>query len=385
MDPQKKTNDHQKMLALEKIRLLLASHHRNALLFEMLIQTTATVPQLLDLKVADIKPLAVGDPLPLPVDKRTNRTVVFSTAMQRSYERLIAATRPRGDDFLFQSNKGRRPLSQTSVSRLVRGWIEACGLEGFTGIRELRSYRNAGSRSEFGHQNSQTAHQLPKIEALTRQERVFQELEKAIIAGQIPPGQKLVTEEIARQMGVSRIPVREAMGRLEARGFITTRPKWGSVVNELSRENLKEILDLRLILECEAIAKAAPHVNADTILELERAHLEFAQARAKNDANQLLRANRRFHLLAYKDSNSPVLLDLINQLWDRVSPYYHIMFRQSFAPHPTVGVDYHDHIVDAMRSRDPEKAKHWIKADLIRSAEFVLELFDLHQEKRSLE
>ena len=385
MIPKKNLDDQKKMLAIEKIRLLLASHHRNALLFEMLIQTTATVPELLGLKVADMNPLSVGDPLPLPADKRGSRTVVFSTAMKRSYERLMAETRPHGDDFLFRSKKGRQPLSQTSVSRLVRGWIEACGLNGFKGIRELRSCLSSGNKSVIGPQKSQTAHQLPKIEALTRQERVFQELEKAIISGQIPPGQKLVTEEIARQMGVSRIPVREAMGRLEARGFITTRPKWGSVVNELSRENLKEILDLRLILECEAIAKAAPHVNENTILELERAHIEFAKARAQNDANQLLLANRRFHLLAYKDSDSPVLLDLINQLWDRVSPYYHIMFRQSLAPHPTVGVDYHDHIVDAMRNHDSEKAKHWIKADLIRSAEFVLELFDLHQQKRTFE
>ena len=144
-------------------------------------------------------------------------------------------------------------------------------------------------------------------------------------------------------------------------------------------------MDLRLILECEAVAKAAPRIKERTIVELEEAHQKYAKARARNDADQLLKANRKFHFLVYRDADAPVLLDLITQLWDRVSPYYHIMFRQSLAPHPTVGVNYHDHIVNAMRLHDPEKAKHWIKADLIRSAEFVLELFDLHKRENKLE
>ena len=373
---------------MENIRLLLEGNPRNLLLFEMAIQTEATVPELLSLKVADLNQLSVGDTLPVNTTHAIGNTPQFSATMKRSFDRLMAETRPRENDFLFRSKKGNRPLSQTSVSRLIRKWLADSGLAGYKGLRELRStwqsIKKGEGKAATTNQKPSTAHNLPKIETLTRQEAVFQELEKAIISGRIAPGQKLVTEDIARQMGVSRIPVREAMGRLEARDFITTRPKRGSIVNELSRGNLKEILDLRLILECEAIAKAAPRVENKTIIELEKAHKKYAEAREIDDADQLLEANRKFHFLAYKDANAPVLLDLINQLWDRVSPYYHIMFRQSLAPHPTVGVDFHDNLVNAMRQHDPDKAKHWIKADLIRSAEFVLELFDLHNKENGL-
>jgi len=134
-----------------------------------------------------------------------------------------------------------------------------------------------------------------------------------------------------------------------------------------------------LLLECEAIAKAVPQVREQTIEELEQINKKYAEARAENNADLLLKVNRKFHLLAYQDSNAPVLLELINQLWDRVSPYYNIMFRQSLAPHPTVGVNYHDQLIFAIIDRDADKAKYWIKADLVKSAEFVLELFDLYQ------
>ncbi|MDJ0784646.1 MAG: FCD domain-containing protein [Desulfosarcinaceae bacterium] len=376
-----------KMLALEKIRILLANHPRNLLLFEMAVLTQATIPALLSLRVSDLRPLKVGDLLPLaPENSAPKNTLLFTHTMKSSFDRLVLETNPNDTDFIFKSKKGDRPLSQTSVSRIFRKWIAESGVTGYRGLRELRSGVHAGRAADSSpaEDSSESGHSLPKIATLSRQEAVFQELEKAIISGKIPPGQKLITEDIARQMGVSRIPVREAMGRLEARGFIRTRPNWGSIVNELSRENLKEILDLRLMLECEAVAKAAPLVSEATIRQLAAAHNQFANARAENDADRLLGANREFHFLAYQDSNAPVLLNLIKQLWDRVSPYYHIMFRQSLAPHPTVGVDYHDHIVAAMRERNAEAAKHWLKADLIRSAEFVLELFDLHQKRISI-
>ena len=101
---------------------------------------------------------------------------------------------------------------------------------------------------------------------------------------------------------------------------------------ELSRANLEEILELRLNLECQAARKAVVRVSEDTIRQLLKAHKAFAVARRNNDADKLLKHNREFHMLIYRDAKSPVLLDIIKQLWDRASHYYHIMFRQSIRP-----------------------------------------------------
>lgn len=384
------TNSHPEEPQFTQLRSLLSGQPRNGLLLEMILQTSATIQDILKLKVGDLKGLGVGDPMSINSGDGLGVPQLLTAAMKKCFDTLLKEKDVLSDgDILFRSNKGGKALSKTSVSRLVRKWITDSDMK-CSGIRELRSLNkvagedgmHSGAEAELiqGGSNDYT---LPRITTITRQEAVFQELEKAIMSGQIPPGQRLSTEEIARGMGVSRIPVREALARLAERGFITTRPKWGSIVNELSRDNLREILDLRLMLECEAVGKATVRISDSTITELERINREFTKARSQNKADLLLDANRRFHILAYKDSKSPILLDIINQLWDKVSPYYNIMFRQSITTHPQSGVNFHDQLINALRHRNADDARHWVETDLIHSADFVLELFDLHQAKIS--
>ena len=367
---------------LIKIRTLLSGQPRNRLLLEMMLQTTATVQDILALTVSDLKGLQAGSSLPLK-DEADAMPHIFSSSMKEYFDKTLIKHDLDLQDLLFESKKGKKALSKTSVSRLIRKWITDSNMN-CSGLRGLRSLTQSHSenmpiRMSQNQKINHSGYNPPKINTMTRQEAVFQELEKAIITGQIRPGQKLSIEDIANRMGVSRIPVREAMARLTERGFITTQPKKGNVVNGLSRDNLKEILDLRLMLECEAVAKAALNVMDSTIIELEETNSVFTTARKQNKADQLLAANRKFHILAYRDSNSPMLLEIINQLWDKVSPYYNIMFRQSITTHPKSGVNFHDQLIEALRDRNTEKAKHWLKTDLIHSAEFVLELFDLYQ------
>ena len=379
-------NRDDRLTDIEKIRLLLNQHPRDLLLFEILVHSDLPVKQILQIKVRDLKALQIGDAL--HVSQRTighRSGPIMNHFMQQSFQNLILQPKTLDSDYLFKSRKGDRPLSITSVSRLVRGWLEEAGLRDYKGLHDLRKAQQhqTAERTQPSEIENQIPSEavLPKIRIQTRHEAVYTELEKAIISGKIVPGQKLVAEDIARQMGVSRIPVREAMGRLEARGFIMIKPKVGSVVNELSRENLKEILDLRLMLECEAAEKAVSQVKFETLNKLQKAHIIYARARQGDDAEELLRSNREFHLLVYHDAKSPLLLELINQLWGRVSPYYHMMFRQSLTQNPTIGVNYHEHILDAMQKRDAQQVRHWLKVDLINSTEFVLKLFDLHHQQ----
>ena len=378
---------------IKTLRDFLSEQPRNRLLLEIILETTATIPEILTLKLAHFTALKTGDLLPVILRTGEKTAPRFTSEMKAALDQLPGLPSMNDEAFLFMSKKKGKPLSKTSVSRLIRQWLESCGMSHHGGVRALRSAIKATSTiSNKGKQRDPVAvdpsleqyrlsgFTLPKVQNQSLQEVVFQALEKAIISGNIPPGQKLVTEQIAHEMGVSRIPVREAMGRLEARGFIVTRPKWGSVVNELSRKMLKEILELRLLLECEAVVKAAPQVEEQTLDSLKKTNQAFRKARSDNDAEELLKVNRAFHLLAYRDANAPVLLEMINLLWDRVSPYYNIMFRQSLAPHPEAGVDFHNELIVSMEKRDGERARYWIRKDLTRSAEFVLNLFDLYQQ-----
>lgn len=368
------------MKDLDKIREHLAGRPRDLLLFELALQTEVPVQNLLDLKVGDVRALDTGDALPAsiaPNDMTDPRVVNDQIAF--ALKKLLKETRPQASDFLFKSRKKGRPLSVPSVSRIIRGWREETGLTHFGGLPDLRQAQKRDKQKKDSNSDS-VANQtlLPKVQTRTIQEIVYKELEEAILSGKIPPGQKLIAEEISRMMDVSRIPVREAMGRLEARGLITTRPKWGSTVNELSRENLKEVSEIRISLEPQAAEKAAGRVDEAFLTRLEKAHAAFARARKGTASDLLLKTNRQFHFLIYKQANSPILLDIINQLWDRVSPYYHIMFRQALDRSPNIGVSYHEHIFESLKQKDKKAVQHWLRADLTDSMKYILNLFDLY-------
>jgi len=375
-------------MELDRIRAHLTAKPRDLLLFELALETEVPVQDLLRLKVEDVKDLNIGDELLLPgLSGKLEGNPVINPEIYHAINKFIKETRPLDNDYLFKSRKGNKALSVPSVSRIIRGWREETGLNQFNGLPGLRLAQRRSretNKTTFDANREKPQKILPKVQNLTIQEKVYKELEKAILSGKIPPGQRLVTEVIARMMDVSRIPVREAMGRLEARGIITTRPKWGRVVNELSRENLKEILELRLLLEPKAAAKAALQANDDFLTRLEQAHTVFARARTGSDTSQLLQTNREFHFLIYKQANSPMLLEIIGQLWDKVSPYYHIMFHQSLLPPPLIGIDYHDHILDSMMHRDVEEVQRWLTADLTDSTKFILKLFDAYKRNGNL-
>src|SRR4030042_2781336 len=90
------------------------------------------------------------------------------------------------------------------------------------------------------------------IENRSAQQSVFNKLFNAIVAGKIPPGTRITTDEIARAFEVSQAPVRVAMNWLEAKGFIISQRKRGSIVKELTIKELHEIVQIRLILETAA-------------------------------------------------------------------------------------------------------------------------------------
>lgn len=272
-------------------------------------------------------------------------------------------------------------MTLSSVSRIVKGWMKANKIEGPGSLLSLRKtwafHAAENTRSMVSQENGpRGSDYIRPIRMPTRQEVVYKELETAILSGHIRPGERIITEEIAQRLAVSKIPVREALRRLEAGGLISTKPNCGSTVTELSKENLKEILQIRINLECMAAQKAATSKDADLVDRLNTHHLHYSSARASNIADRLLQSNKKFHHTLYQAAQMPILLNMIEQLWDKVSPYYYILFRQSTKPNPVIGIRYHQKIITAVKRKDPEGVSKWIEADLTDSTRFVLSIFD---------
>ena len=368
---------------INRLRGVLRKSPRDLLFFELSIRTGLHAKDLLKLTVADLDGLKPGQELKLRRIYKASNRIVMTSAIQRAFASHVRQSSLSNDDFLFRSQKGGRPLSLVSLSRLFSSWFAAAGLPGLSGVLTLRrtwDYHFGTSKPKAD--TPSTLQEVPLQQpqpVISRRDSVFRELQREIVSGRIIPGHRIFIESISRRMGVSAIPVREALAMLAAGGFVHSDKKRGYLVNELSESNLREILELRLLLECKAAEQAALRRSEDGIERLEEYHRRYIAARTANDFEALLRTNKDFHNAIYIEADMPILKSHIDQVWDRVSPYYHIMFRQVEKPNPVVGIHYHQRMIEAIRKKKPKEIRSWIKADLTDSTHFVIELFNMHK------
>lgn len=365
---------------LDRIRELVRSKTRDLLLFDLAVETGAPAKQLLRLKVGDLYKLKVGDRISSLLNKiGQEKPATLGLRSHETFDKFMAQKKPQLGDFLFESRKGNNPLSLSSASRLVTSWFKQTGLNGMNGLLSLRKTWELNQEQVYQKQqvimaekDGASSYTANSIQTKTAQELVYKELEQAIVKGRLKPGEKLVTGKLARQMGTSRIPVREAIGRLEARNFVKVQPKKGVTVSELSEKNLKEILEIRLLLELEAAIKATLRSNKDTLQRLRKINSHYTDAQTKNDADEALRINEEFHFTIYRQAQMPILFSMIQNLWNQVSPYYHIMFRQTLFHDPKTGSISHKKIIEGMAEKNPLKVSKWLKEDLVDSTNFVI-------------
>ena len=364
---------------LKKLRAYLSQRPRDLLLFEFLLLGDITTRQILELKFGDLADCLENHPLPIPRETG-NSSPLLTPSIKHAYDLVRRYGGLGNDDFLFKSRKGDKQLSVTSVSRLVRNWLKKVNLREYKSLHDMRVKFNSNN-SEGLERNLKTSDlgALPPVKNFSVQENAYKELSKSILNGTIPPGKKILPDRIARRMVISTTPVREALRRLEVKGFVVHHPQKGWVVSKLSRDDLKEILDMRLLLECEAIYRAATNIKPETMRKLKIAQQDYEQADAENNPSGSLKANRRFHMLAYQDAGSSMMSKIINELWDLVSPYYQILFSQSLLPKPSAGLHNHVEIVHYLQNKNPDQVRFWLKEDIVKPAEFVLNLFDLYE------
>lgn len=152
-----------------------------------------------------------------------------------------------------------------------------------------------------------------RIERLTTHEHVREWLRRAILSGQLPSGARLVQAEIAKELGVSITPVREALRDLANEQMIRLDAHRGGIVHELTSRELHEILDLRLLLEVEAMRRAAELI---TPAQLGRARALHEEMEAADEAADWVMLNRRFHVTLYQAADRPRLLGIVRNLLD---------------------------------------------------------------------
>ena len=188
----------------------------------------------------------------------------------------------------------------------------------------------------------------------TAQEAVLVELRRFITTGRLRPGQKIIQDALSAQLGVSRVPLREALKILEGEGQVTYAAHRGYFVTELSLSDLIEVYRIREILEAEAVSIAVPQMTAEDIHRLEEAERDVQAAADVADVVAMTSANRRLHFAILDACALPRLVWLIRLLWDATEVYRSVYYNEA---HNREMVDSeHQALVAAVKAGDSATA-----------------------------
>ena len=218
---------------------------------------------------------------------------------------------------------------------------------------------------------------LERITHRTLNQTAYERILHAIASGELPPGAKVTLSSLAKDLGVSLMPIREAVRRLQAENLICMKNR-RIEVTRYSTHQLRQLLEIRLQLEGFAAQKAARNCTDGTIRELEDLLERMQQAEG---FDEYLRENRRFHLALYRAARRPMLLGIIQDLWHRVSPYLHIYIAE-VPDYKALAISFHNGMLDGMRRKNPKDVRKWLELDLGTAAKHTLRLLARSERKR---
>jgi DNA-binding GntR family transcriptional regulator len=184
-------------------------------------------------------------------------------------------------------------------------------------------------------------------------ERISDEIRRAVIAGEMEPGSRVRQEELAERFGASRIPVREALRRLESEGLVTLVPNSGAWIAKVDVAECIEIYKIRERLEPLAISESVPRLSDADIATLQRLAAEIEETA---EVESFLRLDREFHLLSYSRAEMPRLLEMIERFWNTTQHYRRAYFKLVQRAGQWVIHAEHRLMMEAVKRRDAEEA-----------------------------
>ncbi|HVC88962.1 MAG TPA: GntR family transcriptional regulator [Gaiellaceae bacterium] len=205
----------------------------------------------------------------------------------------------------------------------------------------------------------------------TLAERAFAALHKGIVSGELAAGQRLRIEELAAALGMSHLPIREAIRQLGNQGLVEHIPHRGARVTELSLADLVELYDARLILEPELIRRGA-HAFTEADAKAARAALDRHVAAGEQDLRvEAWQAHTDFHFTLYRPCGSAWLIRLVTPLWESSQRYRLTMSTLNAEQRRLEAAVEHEEILAACVANDGDRAAALLHDHLVKSANLI--------------
>jgi len=198
----------------------------------------------------------------------------------------------------------------------------------------------------------------------------YNSLKEAIIKGTLAQGQKLIEIQLSLQMEVSRVPIREAIKKLERDGLVVKTDKGGFVVKTISKDEIVETFGIRALLESYAAYLATEHIDDALLKKLDDSIETFRQALEAGDTEKLMHLNTQFHEMIYKAAGSQKLYALINNFRDFIYRYRRPLL--NCPDYAKVSLNDHEEMVAAMREKDQEKVEQLVKKHILRGKDIII-------------
>jgi DNA-binding GntR family transcriptional regulator len=195
-------------------------------------------------------------------------------------------------------------------------------------------------------------------------QRIVTALREEILAGDIAPGTWLRQDDIANRLGVSRLPVREALRILESEGLAESLPNRGSRVPALDIHDVNTLYRMRERLEPLTLIESLTCISDEQVDRMERIQEEIE---VNSDVNRFLLLDRDFHMTSYEACPSEQLLAMTVRLWNSTQHYRRAFMLLAPADRAVVVNAEHRLLLDAVRRRDPEDAERFLVGHIRRT------------------
>jgi DNA-binding GntR family transcriptional regulator len=206
------------------------------------------------------------------------------------------------------------------------------------------------------------------LRANTAADGIAEVLRKEIQAGTLVPAEPIRQEEVAARFGVSRIPVRDALGRLEAEGLVIVHPNRGAFVSVLGPEELREAYELRALVEGDLLARAVPGLTAGHLARAEALHAALGVVDDLGTQGDL---NREFHRVLLEPADRPQQRALVEQLRGGVERYE--ILQRVLLSETTAFQEDHRRILEACRRNSPRDARAALEVHLRHAATLAIQ------------
>ena len=195
-------------------------------------------------------------------------------------------------------------------------------------------------------------------EYLPLRDVVFNKFRRAILKGELKPGERLMEIALADKLGVSRTPIREAIRKLELEGLVVMAPRKGAKVASITERDLNDVLEVRKGMEVLAISLACKRITGEELEKLETIEQSFQKLIESGNLTELAEMDVKFHDTIYQATNNQRLVQLLNNLREQMYRY-RMEYLKDIAVRRTLAEE-HKAICRALRERDEQQAEQYV-------------------------